>query len=390
MDEDATRSQLAAALARVAGGDHAALRIVYQDTSAKLFGVCLRILKDRSEAEDVLQDVYVTVWRKAATFDSGRASPITWMVAIARNRAIDRLRVRGAGGRLQPIEAADAVSDPAPAAVERVELAQRHQRLARCLGELDARQLDSARVAETESLSRTMSDDDTINPADRGKLIAAEYVLGVLGADERREVERRLAQDPALASEVAFWEERLGVLADAIAPVAPPQHAWSQIEAAIAAAAAARPTSLWQSLAFWRGFGIAAATLAAASIAALGYIGLVPAPRAPLMATLAGTSGQPNFVAAVTATGDNLIVVPAALLTNDPRAIELWLILPNQRPRSLGLIQPGQPIRLTIPSDLAGRLTPDAALAVSLEPPGGSPTGQPTGPVIASGKLTSL
>ena len=118
MDEDATRSQLAAALARVAGGDHAALRIVYQDTSAKLFGVCLRILKDRSEAEDVLQDVYVTVWRKAATFDPGRASPITWMVAIARNRAIDRLRARAAGGRLQPIEAADAVSDPAPAAVE--------------------------------------------------------------------------------------------------------------------------------------------------------------------------------------------------------------------------------------------------------------------------------
>jgi hypothetical protein len=62
----------------------------------------------------------------------------------------------------------------------------------------------------------------------------------------------------------------------------------------------------------------------------------------------------------------------------------------RQQPRSLGLIQPGQPIRLTIPPDLAGRLTPDAALAVSLEPPGGSPTGQPTGPVIASGKLTSL
>src|SRR6266542_526657 len=100
MDADATRSQLAAALVRVAGGDRAALRIVYQDTCAKLFGVCLRILKDRSEAEDVLQDVYVTVWRKAATFDPGRASPITWMVAIARNRAIDRLRSRAAGGRL--------------------------------------------------------------------------------------------------------------------------------------------------------------------------------------------------------------------------------------------------------------------------------------------------
>src|SRR5262245_36674455 len=87
-----TRSQLAAALVRVAAGDRAALRMVYQDTSAKLFGVCLRILNNRSEAEDVLQDVYVTVWRKAGSFDPGRASPITWLVAIARNRSIDRLR----------------------------------------------------------------------------------------------------------------------------------------------------------------------------------------------------------------------------------------------------------------------------------------------------------
>jgi anti-sigma-K factor RskA len=233
-----------------------------------------------------------------------------------------------------------------------------------------------------------MSDDDTIDPADRGKLVAAEYVLGVLGAEERREVERRLMHEPALAAEVAFWEERIGVLADAVAPVAPPQHTWSQIEAAIASPQAAQPASLWQNLAFWRGFGIASATLAAASIAALVYIGLIPATRAPLMATLAGSSGQPNVVAAVT--GNDLLVVPAALLTNDPRAVELWLILPNQRPHSLGLIHPGQAMRLTIPPDLADRLTPDAALAISLEPPGGSPTGQPTGPVIASGRLTRL
>ncbi|HYY38240.1 MAG TPA: anti-sigma factor [Xanthobacteraceae bacterium] len=233
-----------------------------------------------------------------------------------------------------------------------------------------------------------MSDDHTIDPADGGRVIAAEYVLGVLGAEERREVERRLTHEPALAAEVAFWEERLGVLADAVAPVTPPQHTWSQIEAAIASPQATQPASLWQDLAFWRGFGIASATLAAASIAALVYIGLIPTTRAPLMATLAGSSGQPNVVAAVT--GNDLVVVPAALLTNDPRAVELWLILPNQRPHSLGLIHPGQAMRLTIPPDLADRLIPDAALAISLEPPGGSPTGQPTGPVIASGKLTRL
>jgi len=233
-----------------------------------------------------------------------------------------------------------------------------------------------------------MSDDDTINPADRGRIVAAEYVVGVLGAEERREVERRLAQEPALATEVAFWEERLAGLADAVAPVAPPPATWARIETTIGTP---RHSSLWQNLAFWRGFGIAAATLAAASIAALFYIGLVPQARPPLLATLGGSAGQPNFVAAVTATGDSLVVVPAALLTTDQRAFELWLIpAGDNRPRSLGLIQPGQPIRLDIPRDLAGRLTRDATLAVSLEPPGGSPTGAPTGPVIAAGKLTNL
>jgi RNA polymerase sigma-70 factor (ECF subfamily) len=147
MDADAARRQLAAALVRVAGGDRAALRVVYQDTSAKLFGVCLRILKDRGEAEDVLQEVFVTVWRRAASFDPGRASPITWMVAIARNRAIDRLRASAISRCMEPIESADAVSDPAPAAVERVELAQQHQRLSRCLEELEARQASAIREA---------------------------------------------------------------------------------------------------------------------------------------------------------------------------------------------------------------------------------------------------
>jgi RNA polymerase sigma factor (sigma-70 family) len=147
MDADATRSQLVAAIARVAGGDRAALHIVYQDTSAKLFGVCLRILSDRSEAEDVLQDVYVTVWRKAGSFDPAKASPITWLVAIARNRAIDRLRATAVSRRMEPIEAADTVSDPAPAAVERVELAQQHQRLAGCLEELEKRQSAAIRAA---------------------------------------------------------------------------------------------------------------------------------------------------------------------------------------------------------------------------------------------------
>jgi RNA polymerase sigma-70 factor, ECF subfamily len=147
MGVEENRSQLVAALARVAGGDRAALQLIYQDTSAKLFGVCVRILNDKSEAEDVLQEVYLTVWRKAASFDPARASPITWLVAIARNRAIDRLRATAGGRRLEPIEAAENMRDPAPAAIDVVQTAQQSSRLVLCLDELESRQAVAIRAA---------------------------------------------------------------------------------------------------------------------------------------------------------------------------------------------------------------------------------------------------
>jgi RNA polymerase sigma-70 factor, ECF subfamily len=144
---DAKRKELAAALARVATGDRTALRLIYHDTSAKLFGVCLRILSDRSEAEDVLQEVYVTVWRKAASFDPGRASPITWLVAIARNRSIDRLRSSAVSRRSEPIESAEDVRDETPGAIETVLQTEQHARLKTCLGELEERQAKAVRAA---------------------------------------------------------------------------------------------------------------------------------------------------------------------------------------------------------------------------------------------------
>jgi anti-sigma-K factor RskA len=236
-----------------------------------------------------------------------------------------------------------------------------------------------------------MSDERTIIPGEGDKLVAAEYVLGVLGAAERRQAQQRLAHDQAFVNEISFWEERLGAFADAVAPVAPPQRTWTRIARAIRARDPSVPReSLWRSLVFWRSFAIGSAVLAAASIGALTFIEISPTPRAPMLATLGASSGQPNFVAAVNAGGTSLLVVPAALLTTDQRAMELWLIPAGDKPHSLGLIAPGQAVRLDVPRDLAARITADAALAVSMEPPGGSPTGQPTGPVIASGKLVSL
>ena len=133
MDLDANRSLIAAALGRIPGGNRAALQTVYRLTSAKLFGVAIRILGERSEAEEVLQEVYVTVWRKAAAFDAARASPMTWLIAIARNRAIDRLRAGRQSRRMEPIDVAHEVADTAPAADSALESAQDHARLHGCL-----------------------------------------------------------------------------------------------------------------------------------------------------------------------------------------------------------------------------------------------------------------
>ena len=85
---------LAEALARVALGDRAAFATLYQASSAHLFGVILRINSDRSQAEDILQDIFVSIWRAAPDFDATRSQPLTWLTSIARHRAIDSLRRR--------------------------------------------------------------------------------------------------------------------------------------------------------------------------------------------------------------------------------------------------------------------------------------------------------
>ena len=100
------RERLRAAMARLADGDSAALEEIYEATRVKLFGICFRILGDRKEAEDALQDVYVNLWQRADRYDPSRASPISWLATFARNRAVDRLRTGKVRGGAVPVEEA--------------------------------------------------------------------------------------------------------------------------------------------------------------------------------------------------------------------------------------------------------------------------------------------
>ncbi|MDL2340024.1 MAG: sigma-70 family RNA polymerase sigma factor [Pseudomonadota bacterium] len=139
------RGELAAIVRAIAAGDRPAMALLYQRTSAKLFGICLRLLGSEAEAEDVLQDVYVTVWRKAAMFDSAKASAITWLSVLARNRSIDRLRQRRA--KLTDLDQALDVADGDPSAFDLAVQAQDRDRLTNCLDELDDRPRTMIRAA---------------------------------------------------------------------------------------------------------------------------------------------------------------------------------------------------------------------------------------------------
>ena len=151
-DAGEARAELARSLSAVAAGDRQAFHLVYRRTSAKLFGICCRILGEGQDAEDALQEAYVNVWRRAERFDASRASPITWLAAIARNTAIDRLRARGTRTNV-PIEEAHDLADPEPRSDAVLEQAGEARRLQGCLGELGARDAALIRTAFLEGAS---------------------------------------------------------------------------------------------------------------------------------------------------------------------------------------------------------------------------------------------
>lgn len=143
---------VAAMLTQIADGSKPAFRQLYKDTSAKLFGVLIRILGQRAEAEDALQEVYTRIWLKAARFDATRGRGMTWIIAVARNHAIDRKRTRMAP-ETADAELAEAVADTTPRAETRLMAQGALRELNRCFDTLGPDQGQAVRGAYIAGLS---------------------------------------------------------------------------------------------------------------------------------------------------------------------------------------------------------------------------------------------
>jgi anti-sigma-K factor RskA len=239
--------------------------------------------------------------------------------------------------------------------------------------------------------------------------LAAEYALGVLEGTERRTAEDLLARDAGFAAAVARWRTEIEPLVETAAAVAPPADLWRRIDAELSPKPARAPAKsekpgLWSSLAFWRGLSLASAGAAAvfaallvspqpvAAPTALPEAALQPAVVAPMAAApVMMEGGAALLAAAYDPSHRQFIVTPTGRYElQSSQVLELWIIVGDKAPRSLGVIDAANPRAYALPQDVRADLAAGATLAVSIEPTGGSPTGAPTGAVVASGKLTQI
>jgi anti-sigma-K factor RskA len=215
--------------------------------------------------------------------------------------------------------------------------------------------------------------------------LAAEYVSGLMRGAARQRFEALLPAHAALRGAVRAWQDRLMPLTAVVEPVQPSAALWSRIEGRIQGAPA-KPG--WgRQLAFWRGFSALAGVAALALAVMLANPGPVQPPIVVVLSAAAPAGGATpaSFVASITADGRAMVTKPLVNVSLEAnRSLELWSLPPSGAPRSLGLIAADKATVVQRGKVLEGT----SAFAVSLEPAGGSPTGQPTGPVLYVGKLT--
>jgi anti-sigma-K factor RskA len=219
--------------------------------------------------------------------------------------------------------------------------------------------------------------------------LAAEYALGTLHGLARRRFERLLTKDPVLREEVERWQKDLYQLIELLPDRDPSPSVWRVVAQRVAPPpAVVKRAGLWESLVFWRSWGLLAGALAVALAVYVGADLLRPTPP-DYAVILSDSAERPAWLARLDRTRDRLSVQalrPQELAAD--RSFELWL-LPGEGdpPRSLGLIPAQGSMSLSLPPELERRLPAAKGLAVSLEPAGGSPTNQPTGPVLYQGAL---
>lgn len=229
---------------------------------------------------------------------------------------------------------------------------------------------------------------------DMADRLAAEYVMGTLHGAARRRFESLLPAHPTLRRAKADWERRLLQLSEVAPAVEPSPEVWQRVRARLfpeptADTSATGTSSWWRRLGLWQG-ATAFASVAALSMAMLQ---MQPLPvRPPVVVVMTAPEGSAaaglqsaSFVASVSGDGRSLVLKPLhtgqAMALN--KALELWAVPVHGAPRSLGLVSAQQATTLV----RASLLQDTAAFAVSVEPPGGSPSGAPTGPVISVGSL---
>jgi anti-sigma-K factor RskA len=224
-----------------------------------------------------------------------------------------------------------------------------------------------------------MTDDDDI--------LAAEFALGLLDPPESDAVLRRVQSDAVLSLRVAWWRDQLGPLV-AEAEIAPPERLWAKIATQLPV-----NDNLPNLMKRWRGLAVGATGIAAALAIFIGSRQTPPVPvapqPAPMVATLSGDKNPAIVTVSYDATSGQMMVAPNALNAGAGDA-ELWIIPEDGKPRSLGIIDTNTPAGRAVPIGNRTFVHPGATFAISLEPKGGSPTGQPTGAVIATGKIVRV
>ena len=214
-------------------------------------------------------------------------------------------------------------------------------------------------------------------------LLAGEYVLGTLPADDRLALERRLPGDAELARRIAAWQERLAPLREEISSVSAGPEVWQQINRSIGAPQRSTLPAWWERLDLWRGWAVAT-TGAALALLAMLLVRQMPTPL--LVAVLDDPQGRPLWVVRATGDASRLIAEPLGEGAPSDRVPELWLLRDGQV-ISLALLDASGRSRRSVAGPARGELRVGDRLAVSIEPPGGSPTGRATGPVISRGVL---